>query len=195
MIAAQYLLAIYLVATGFLPWPVLAVVGAAAVAPIRLAGLHQPEAGGASSRVPEGRMAPLVCQHRLRPQPSIRRSLPPWVWLPVPSSSDPHSSVERQIQDAMARGEFDRLPGLGRPIPGIDGDDQPDWWARKKIESERALHAAVDAASAVQRAMTGALGARRPCRGDRRGRPSQSVARTSLRLSSPRTSGPNARPG
>ena len=54
----------------------------------------------------------------------------------------------------MERGEFDRLPGMGRPIPGIDGDDQPDWWARKKIEHERALHAAVDAAAAVQRAMT-----------------------------------------
>jgi Domain of unknown function (DUF1992) len=71
----------------------------------------------------------------------------------VPSSSDHLSSVERQIEDAMGRGEFDRLSGMGRPIPGIDGDDQPDWWARKKIERERALQAALDAASAVQRAI------------------------------------------
>ena len=63
--------------------------------------------------------------------------------------------MERHIEDAMARGEFDRLPGMGRPIPGIDGDDQPDWWARKKVERERALQAALDAASAVQRAIPG----------------------------------------
>jgi hypothetical protein len=55
----------------------------------------------------------------------------------------------------MGRGEFDRLSGMGRPIPGIDGDDQPDWWARRKIERERALQAALDAASSVQRAVPG----------------------------------------
>lgn len=55
----------------------------------------------------------------------------------------------------MERGEFDQLGGMGQPIPGIDGDDQPDWWARKKIEAERALQTALDAAATVQRAIPG----------------------------------------
>ena len=45
--------------------------------------------------------------------------------------------VEIQIQHAMRNGEFDNLPGAGKPIPGIDAPHDPDWWLRRLIERER----------------------------------------------------------
>ncbi len=44
--------------------------------------------------------------------------------------------VEIAIQQAMRRGDFDDLPGAGRPIPGLDRVQDPDWWIRRKIERE-----------------------------------------------------------
>jgi Domain of unknown function (DUF1992) len=44
--------------------------------------------------------------------------------------------VEIAIQQAMRRGEFDDLPGAGRPLPGLDRVHDPDWWIRRKIERE-----------------------------------------------------------
>src|SRR5690349_12427613 len=34
----------------------------------------------------------------------------------------------------MARGEFDNLPGAGKPLPPLDPD--PNWWLKKLIERE-----------------------------------------------------------
>lgn len=45
--------------------------------------------------------------------------------------------VELSIQQAMRRGDFDNLPGAGKPIEGLDRAYDPDWWIRKKIERER----------------------------------------------------------
>jgi hypothetical protein len=45
--------------------------------------------------------------------------------------------VERQIQQAMRRGEFDNLPGTGKPIPDLDAPHDPDWWLKRLIERER----------------------------------------------------------
>jgi hypothetical protein len=45
--------------------------------------------------------------------------------------------VDAQIREAIARGEFDNLPGAGKPIPGIDGPHDPDWWLKSLIERER----------------------------------------------------------
>ncbi len=45
--------------------------------------------------------------------------------------------VEVSIQQAMRRGDFDELPGAGKPIPGLGGVKDPDWWIRRKIERER----------------------------------------------------------
>ena len=44
--------------------------------------------------------------------------------------------VEIAIQQAMRRGDFDDLPGAGKPIPGLDRAHDPDWWIRRKIERE-----------------------------------------------------------
>jgi hypothetical protein len=46
------------------------------------------------------------------------------------------SWVERQIREAMDRGEFDNLPGEGKPIPGIDDPPDPLWWIKAKMRRE-----------------------------------------------------------
>jgi hypothetical protein len=43
--------------------------------------------------------------------------------------------IERQIREASERGEFDNLPGAGKPIPGIDADDEL-WWVKQKLRRE-----------------------------------------------------------
>ncbi|HSM02576.1 MAG TPA: DUF1992 domain-containing protein [Acidimicrobiia bacterium] len=45
--------------------------------------------------------------------------------------------VERQIRDAMERGEFDHLPGAGKPLPDVDRQYDPAWWAKRWLESAR----------------------------------------------------------
>lgn len=44
--------------------------------------------------------------------------------------------VDRQIQDAEARGEFKDLPGAGKPLPGIGQPLHDDWWLRQKSTRE-----------------------------------------------------------
>ena len=44
--------------------------------------------------------------------------------------------VERQIREAQERGEFDNLPGAGKPIPGIGEPDDEHWWVRQKLRRE-----------------------------------------------------------
>jgi hypothetical protein len=43
--------------------------------------------------------------------------------------------VDLQVQRAIERGEFDNLPGQGKPLPPLD--DDPNWWLKKLIERER----------------------------------------------------------
>lgn len=45
------------------------------------------------------------------------------------------SRVERMIREATERGEFDDLPGAGKPLDLTDSDD-PDWWVKRKIRDE-----------------------------------------------------------
>ena len=45
--------------------------------------------------------------------------------------------VEIQIEQAMRRGEFDNLPGAGKPLTDLNPTYDPDWWIRKKIEREQ----------------------------------------------------------
>lgn len=45
--------------------------------------------------------------------------------------------VDLQVQQAMRNGDFDNLPGAGKPIRGIDAPHDPDWWLKSLIERER----------------------------------------------------------
>ena len=44
--------------------------------------------------------------------------------------------VELQLRQAMARGEFDDLPGAGKPLRLPDRHD-PDWWVKQLLEREK----------------------------------------------------------
>ncbi|MDT0158026.1 DUF1992 domain-containing protein [Microbacterium sp. ARD32] len=44
--------------------------------------------------------------------------------------------VETAIQLAIRQGAFDDLPGAGKPLQGLGTHDDPDWWIRRKIETE-----------------------------------------------------------
>lgn len=74
------------------------------------------------------------------------------------------SWVDKQIRDAVARGEFDHLAGAGRPLPrDLESSYDELWWIRRKMareglavlpptlalrkEAEDALEAALDAPS------------------------------------------------
>jgi hypothetical protein len=46
------------------------------------------------------------------------------------------SWVERQIQEAMERGEFDNLPGAGKPIADLDKPHDELWWVKDKLRRE-----------------------------------------------------------
>lgn len=48
-----------------------------------------------------------------------------------------HTWVDRQIQQAIARGDFDDLPGAGKPVEGLGEEHDPDWWLKKLVERER----------------------------------------------------------
>ncbi|MGW5524545.1 DnaJ family domain-containing protein [Gordonia sp. NPDC003950] len=43
--------------------------------------------------------------------------------------------VEKTIREATERGDFDNLPGMGKPL-NLSGLDDPDWWAKQKIRDE-----------------------------------------------------------
>jgi len=58
---------------------------------------------------------------------------------PTPTWSTPEERaaiVEQAIQQAIRRGDFDGLPGAGKPLTGLAASSDPDWWIRRKIESE-----------------------------------------------------------
>lgn len=46
------------------------------------------------------------------------------------------SWVERQIREATERGEFDNLPGAGKPLRDLSRDGE-DWFARGLMEREK----------------------------------------------------------
>ncbi len=48
-----------------------------------------------------------------------------------------HEWVDQQVRVAMANGEFDDLPGAGKPIEGLGGTHDPDWWLKKLVEREQ----------------------------------------------------------
>jgi hypothetical protein len=47
------------------------------------------------------------------------------------------SFVDRIVREAIARGEFDDLPGTGKPLPGEGTIDGEGWWIRRWITRSR----------------------------------------------------------
>lgn len=46
----------------------------------------------------------------------------------------PETLAERIIREAMESGQFDDLPGLGKPIPGAGTVDDELWWVRSWVK-------------------------------------------------------------
>jgi hypothetical protein len=46
------------------------------------------------------------------------------------------SFVEEQIRQAYQDGEFDNLPGFGKPIASLDEPHDDDWWLKQKLKQE-----------------------------------------------------------
>jgi hypothetical protein len=47
------------------------------------------------------------------------------------------AAVEAQIRSAQERGEFDNLPGAGKPIPGRGLPYDESWWIKSFLEREQ----------------------------------------------------------
>src|ERR687890_770815 len=45
--------------------------------------------------------------------------------------------VDQQIRVAMERGEFDDLPGAGKPIKDLGAQHDPNWWVKRLVEREK----------------------------------------------------------
>ncbi|HEU0181035.1 MAG TPA: DUF1992 domain-containing protein [Agromyces mariniharenae] len=80
---------------------------------------------------------------RLAREEAIARGGEPDVADAASDSARPSTQAERSafvenaIQQAIRRGEFDNLPGAGKPLEGLTGQYDPDWWIRRKIEREQ----------------------------------------------------------
>ena len=71
--------------------------------------------------------------------------------------------IDRQIREAMERGEFENLPGAGKPLADLDRPRDDMWWVRDKLRREEVSYLppalelrkqADDAMDAVVRART-----------------------------------------
>lgn len=60
------------------------------------------------------------------------------------------SRIDRQIREATERGDFDNLPGLGKPLPA-DGSEYDDEWWIKALARRESLAAALPTALALRR--------------------------------------------
>ncbi len=50
---------------------------------------------------------------------------------------DTESTADRRIREAMEAGDFEDLPGSGKPIPGAGTVDDEMWWVRSWLERNR----------------------------------------------------------
>jgi hypothetical protein len=57
-----------------------------------------------------------------------------------PTLADWENWVERQIREGIERGEFDNLPGAGKPLAGLDGPRDEEWWVKEKLRREQVSH-------------------------------------------------------
>jgi len=61
------------------------------------------------------------------------------------------SSIDRQLREAAERGEFDNLPGSGKPLPDAGREYDEDWWVKDWLEREGATAAVIPPTLALRR--------------------------------------------
>ncbi|AEV83894.1 molecular chaperone DnaJ [Actinoplanes sp. SE50] len=62
------------------------------------------------------------------------------------------SSIDRQLREATERGEFDNLPGAGKPLAGHGEEYDEDWWVKDWLRREGATAGVVPPTLALRRA-------------------------------------------
>jgi hypothetical protein len=58
------------------------------------------------------------------------------VQVPLLSERAIQMIAENKIRAAVEAGEFDNLPGLGKPAAIFDEPYDPHWWIRRKLKRE-----------------------------------------------------------
>lgn len=61
------------------------------------------------------------------------------------------SLLDRQIRAAQERGEFDDLPGAGKPLASDTAPYRPDWWIAQAVQREKAGAYAIPPALALKK--------------------------------------------
>jgi hypothetical protein len=46
------------------------------------------------------------------------------------------SAIDKQIREAQERGDFDNLPGTGKPLPGAGEPYDENWWVKGLLRRE-----------------------------------------------------------
>ena len=72
-----------------------------------------------------------------------------------PTLADWENLVERQIREGIERGKFDNLSGAGKPLAGLDGPRDEEWWVKDKLRREQVSY--LPPALAVRRELEVAL--------------------------------------
>ena len=109
------------------------------VAQYRLDRLLEQERSEAGGRSPQERASPADApadapSGRAPAQEPSREPADP----PRPSTMAARGAfADELVRQAIARGEFDDLPLAGKPIPGLSGRYDPDWWLKAFIEREQ----------------------------------------------------------
>ena len=62
------------------------------------------------------------------------------------------SSIDRQLREATERGEFEGLPGAGKPLAGYGQEYDEDWWVKDWLRREGGAAGVIPATLAVRRA-------------------------------------------
>jgi hypothetical protein len=72
-----------------------------------------------------------------------------------PADAPFESWIDARVREARERGEFDDLPGRGRPLPDLAEVADPAWWAKKYVRREglSALPPALEIRRRVERAL------------------------------------------
>lgn len=65
--------------------------------------------------------------------------------------------LEKAIQDAVARGDFDDLPGTGSRIEGLGAAYDPAWWAKRFVGREEAREAGIELVAQIDRSLPSLL--------------------------------------
>src|SRR4051794_22219538 len=62
------------------------------------------------------------------------------------------SSIDRQLREAAERGEFENLPGSGKPLSDHGREYDDDWWVKDWLRREGATAGVIPPTLAVRRA-------------------------------------------